>query len=82
MIEKYKRLMRVVDHCSVYFLFPSSYAPFSLTVLRNHSGPLIFVWLFTIVGSVGQFFFFDIVDRYTVILYLAMGWITIVAMLG
>jgi hemolysin III len=34
-VEKYKRLMRFVDHCSVYGLIASSYTAYAMTALRQ-----------------------------------------------
>jgi hemolysin III len=75
--ERYKRPLRSYDHCCVYFLIAASYAPFCLRLMRGHGGlpMLVFVWAVAIVGSVGKIFFFDLVDRYTTLLYVAMGWV-------
>jgi hemolysin III len=79
--EAYKRPLRYYDHCCVYFLIAASYVPFCLRVMRAHGGPLILavVWVVAIVGSVGKIFFFDLIDRYTALLYVAMGWTGVVS---
>jgi hemolysin III len=79
--EAYKRPLRYYDHCCVYFLIAASYAPFCLRVMRGHGGVpiLAVVWVVAMVGSVGKIFYFDIVDRYTVLLYVTMGWLGVLS---
>ena len=74
---RYKKPMRFVDHCSVFFLIAGTYAPYSLTVLRRHHGipMLIAVYTIALLGSFGKLFFFDAIERYTVLIYVVMGWI-------
>lgn len=77
---KHKKRMRFVDHCSIYFLIASSYTAYALTPLRavGGIGVCLIVWAVGIIGSIGKLFFFDIVERYTVIGYVGMGWIAII----
>lgn len=74
---RYKKPMRFADHCSVFFLIAGTYAPYSLTVLRGHGGipMLIVVYIIAFTGSFGKLFFFDAIERYTVLIYVAMGWV-------
>jgi hemolysin III len=76
-----KRIMRFVDHCSVYSLIASSYTAYALTGLREHGGFIFLpiLWAIAIAGSIGKLFFFDIVDRYTVLIYVGMGWIVTIS---
>ena len=77
--RKSKKVMQVLDHCSIFLLIAGSYTPFALCTLRRYdpaTGWLIFitVWFFAIIGIV-----FNSIDlkRYRVfsmICYLAMGW--------
>jgi hemolysin III len=79
--EKYKRMMRFVDHCSVYGLIASSYTAYSMTSLRTSGGIglCLVVWAVGIVGIIGKLFFFDIVNQYTVVGYVGMGWIAVLS---
>lgn len=74
-----KRIMRYVDHCSVFILIAGSYAPLTLTVLRNNGGLLILalVWSIALFGIFAKIFFFDLIDPYTVYVYIAMGWVIV-----
>ena len=73
----FKKLMRYVDHCSVFILIAGSYAPFTLTILRSHGGYsiLAIVWTIAIFGILSKIFFFDVIEKYTVFFYVAMGWV-------
>ena len=47
--EKAKKVLRIIDHSSVYLLIAGSYTPFALSILKNQDEKriiiLIFVWL-------------------------------------
>ena len=79
-----KQVMRVIDHCDIYFLIAGTYTPIVLTVLR----PAYPVLAWTIFGIEWACCFFAAtlkaidVDRYnifTFILYVTMGWAIIFA---
>lgn len=73
---KYKKVMRYVDHCSVYLLIAGSYTPFTLTTLKGRGGRVIFlcVWCIAIAGIISKIFFFDAVEKYTALFYVILGW--------
>lgn len=77
----FKRIMRYVDHCSVFILIAGSYTPFTLTVLRGKKGTmiLIIVWTIALIGIIGKIFFFEAIDKYTVYLYVSMGWTILIS---
>lgn len=72
-----KMALRYVDHCSVFILIAGSYTPYTLTTFLHCGGPklLIAVWTIALLGSISKIFFFDIVFKYTAIVYVMMGWI-------
>jgi hemolysin III len=74
-----KRVMRFVDHCSVFGLIAGSYTPISLVTLRQHHGYVILavVWGLFALGTFGKIAYFDVIDPYTAHLYVAMGWIVL-----
>lgn len=76
-----KKPLRYVDHCSVFILIAGTYTPFTLTTLRGPIGYsiLVLVWGIALGGIISKIFFFDAVDKYTVLLYVAMGWVIIVS---
>jgi hemolysin III len=77
-----KQRLRVLDHAAIYLLIAGTYTPFTLGVLRGTWGWTLFgvVWtlaaigvLFKVLVGSGRF------PRVSTILYIAMGWIAIVA---
>jgi len=76
-----KAIFRVVDHCAIYLLIAGTYTPFTLGALRGAWGWTLFgvVWGLAVVGilskAVGGIRF----PRLSTALYLAMGWLVIVA---
>lgn len=79
-----KRVMRVVDHCTIFLLIAGTYAPYSLIVLREYSsawGWAIFS-IVTAAGIVGIVLNACDIERFkvfSIICYLSMGWAIIVA---
>lgn len=77
-----KRIMRYSDHCSVFVLIAGTYTPFTLTVLSGPSGTLILiiVWTIALIGIFGTIFFFELMDKMDVYLYIAMGWTVLISL--
>jgi hemolysin III len=76
-----KRVFRVFDHCSIYLLIAGTYTPFTLTVLRGVWGWTLFavVWTLAILGVIKDAVFRGRYRAASVVLYLAMGWMVVVA---
>ncbi len=76
-----KRIMRVVDHASIYLLIAGTYTPFTLVTLEGAWGWSLFsvVWGLAFVGIVFKLFFTGRFDRLSVAIYVAMGWCGVVA---
>ncbi|MBW7932101.1 MAG: hemolysin III family protein [Gemmatimonadaceae bacterium] len=76
-----KRVLRVLDHSAIYLLIAGTYTPFALGVLRGAWGWSLLgtIWGLAIAGvvvkAVGGFG----VRGVSTALYLAMGWLVIVA---
>ena len=76
-----KQFFRHLDHCAIFLLIAGSYTPFTLGVLRGPWGwtLLAIVWTLAIVGitlkCVGGMQHWWI----SMVLYLVMGWLAIVA---
>ncbi len=76
---KGKKVMQVLDHCTIYLLIAGSYTPFALCTLREYdtaTGWTIFgvIWAMAIIGIV-----FTAIDLkkyrvFSMICYLVMGW--------
>ena len=70
------------DHAAIYLLIAGTYTPFTLVVLHGFWGWLIFgiVWTMAIAGIIFKIWFYS--KRYrrlSAMLYLAMGWVGIIA---
>lgn len=75
-----KQKFRVFDHVSIFYLIAGSYAPVCLITLYSGSGPKIFfaVLLIALVGTVFKLFFTGKYEKFSLFLYLAMGWLVVV----
>jgi hemolysin III len=76
---KLKKQLRVFDHISIFYLVAGSYAPVCLITLYNSSGLKIFLSVFTIaiLGTIFKIFFTGKYERFSLFLYLAMGWLIV-----
>jgi hemolysin III len=76
-----RKLLRSLDHASIYVLIAGTYTPLVLVNMRGGWGWTLFglVWGFAIAGVVFKAFF---AGRFTVVstlLYLGMGWLVVIA---
>lgn len=79
--ERVKHIFRIIDHASIYLLIAGTYTPFVLVNLRGKWGWSLFgvIWGLALAGIVFQIFF---VSRFRIVqtlIYLAMGWLVVVA---
>jgi hemolysin III len=77
-----KKALRVVDHCCIYLLIAGSYTPFGLVILNENFGEslLVAVWLFAVVGITAKLIFRERFPVVSVLSYLVMGWLGVVAL--
>ena len=75
-----KKVLRVVDHISIYYLIAGSYAPVCLITLRDHSGIEIFLIVISLMllGTLFKIFFTGKFEKLSLYLYLLMGWLIII----
>lgn len=76
-----KRVFEIFDHAAIYILIAGTYTPFALVTLRGPWGWTIFgvVWALAAAGIVVQAVFPGRLRGLMTGLYLAMGWIVVVA---
>ncbi|MBT3394566.1 MAG: hemolysin III family protein [Waddliaceae bacterium] len=76
-----KRFFHIMDHISIYLLIAGSYTPFALVTLRGPWGWSLFgvVWGIALTGTIIKIFFTGRFDLLSTLLYLAMGWIVVIA---
>lgn len=75
-----KKVLRVVDHISIYYLIAGSYAPVCLITLRDHSGIEIFLIVISLMllGTLFKIFFAGRFEKFSLYLYLLMGWLIVI----
>ena len=73
--------MRIMDHISIYFLIAGTYTPILLIYMNNNMGIalLIILWILTFIGTIYKCFFTGRYEIFSTLVYLAMGWIMLVA---
>jgi hemolysin III len=75
-----KRIFKIFDHISIYFLIAGTYTPFLLVYMDNSFGIslLSVLWGLTIIGVFFKIRFTGRFEIVSVIIYLLMGWIMVV----
>jgi hemolysin III len=73
--------MRRLDHAGIYLLIAGTYTPFTLLALRGVWGWSLFaiIWTLALVGILKDVLFHNRFRVVSVILYVLMGWLVIVA---
>ncbi len=72
-----KRIFKVLDHVSIYLLIAGTYTPYTLVLLRDGSGWIIFstVWGLALAGILSELLLSGrAVKVGQMIIYLGMGW--------
>jgi len=73
--------LKVFDHCAIYLLIAGTYTPFTLIGLRGELGRNLFiaVWALALAGIVFKLFFTGRFKLVSTLIYVAMGWLVIIA---
>ncbi|MDP1568158.1 MAG: hemolysin III family protein [Polaromonas sp.] len=76
-----KRVFQILDHGAIYLLIAGTYTPFTLGVLRGPWGWTLFglVWTMALAGVAVKAVAGIRYPRVSTALYLAMGWIALIA---
>jgi hemolysin III len=79
--ERAKRFFRVLDHGAIFLLIAGTYTPFTLGVMRGPWGWTLFglIWGLAIIGLAMKAIFGTRFSRLSVVLYLVMGWLVVIA---
>lgn len=80
--ETAKKVFRIFDHCSIFLLIAGTYTPFTLITLNGPLGWTIFgiIWGLAILGIVLNAVSLEKFKVFSMICYIAMGWLIIIAM--
>lgn len=78
-----KQVMRIVDHCDIYFLIAGTYTPILLAALRPEHPVMAWVifgieWGCCAFAATLKAIDLDRFDKQTFVLYITMGWAVIV----
>jgi hemolysin III len=73
--------LKIFDHAAIYILIAGSYTPFTLFVIKGEWGQwmLTAIWALAIMGVVFKLFFVKKFKVFSTVLYLAMGWMALLA---
>lgn len=76
-----KAKLRIVDHSAIYLLIAGTYTPFTLAGIRGGWGWALFgvIWCLAAAGVVFKLFFTGRFRRISTAIYLAMGWLVVIA---
>ena len=76
-----KAVLQKFDHCSIYLLIAGTYTPFAMVSLRGVWGWSILgaVWALAVFGIVQEIWFAKGARVLSLVIYLLMGWLAVVA---
>lgn len=79
--RRVKGVLQVLDHCSIFLLIAGTYTPYTLITLRGALGWTLFavVWGAAIVGVVLNAIDVRKYSRISMVCYVAMGWVVVLA---
>lgn len=76
-----KRILRILDHATIFTLIAGGYTPFCLMSIPGAFGLILLavVWALAAFGVVLKLFHTGRHERLSLIMYLSMGWMSLVA---
>ena len=76
-----KQVFQILDHGAIFLLIAGTYTPFTLGVLRGTWGWTLLglVWSLALIGIVFKVIYGTRYPRISMSLYLAMGWLAVIA---
>lgn len=76
-----KKVLRIIDHSTIYFLIAGSYTPFTLVTLHGPWGWALFTWTWALAlaGVVFKIFATGKFEKLSLAIYLGMGWCIVLA---
>ncbi len=76
-----KRVLKILDHSSIYLLIAGSYTPVALVILRGAWGWSLFgiIWGMALLGICLHAFAIERFKILSILLYLIMGWLVVIA---
>jgi len=76
-----KQLLKLLDHCAIYFMIAGTYTPFTLVNLRGVWGwtLLSLIWSLCVGGVIFKFWSVNKLQPISTVLYIVMGWLCLIA---
>lgn len=74
--------LRRLDHAGIFLMIAGSYTPFTTQLLEGAwaIGMTAAVWSIALLGALGKLFLAQVDRKFWVVLYLALGWIVVIAL--
>lgn len=79
---RHRRWLRRIDHAAIFVMIAGTYTPFALVAMDGPwgLGLLLFVWPVALLGVAGKLFFAERFERWSIPVYLLLGWTVLVAL--
>lgn len=79
--QKVTLILRKIDHMMIFILIAGTYTPICLVALRGSWGWSLFglIWGLTVAGIMLKAFYFRAPRWLSTVIYIAMGWLVVVA---
>ena len=79
--RKLKKIFKRFDHSAIFLLIAGTYTPVILISMRDTWVVYLFIliWIMTVFGIMGEFLFTQKFRRLEFIMYIAMGWMALIA---
>lgn len=78
---QYRPILRRLDHAGIFLMIAGSYTPFTINLPGAWGwGMTAAVWSIAGLGALGKLFLTGIDRKFWVIVYLALGWLVVVAL--
>jgi hemolysin III len=79
--DRHRPVLRRLDHAGIFLMIAGSYTPFTLGLPGAWaSGMTAAVWSLAALGALGKLFLKGIDRRFWVAVYLALGWLVVLAL--
>jgi hemolysin III len=79
--HRYRPTLRRLDHAGIFLMIAGSYTPFTINLPGAWGwGMTAAVWSLATLGALGKLFLMDVDRRFWVAVYLALGWLVVVAL--
>ncbi len=79
---KVNKILKKIDHMSIFILIAGSYTPLCVTAIPNPLGIrlLVFIWGIALLGMIFKFCWVTCPKWVSSVMYIAMGWACIIAL--